>query len=126
MSHKIKIGLFGLGNVGTGFYRLLQNIPSKNIEIKKIVVKDLTKKRDVNHNYLSINPNDILNDDEIDIVVELIDDDVAAFDILKRSLQSHKPLVTANKKMLAENLGEVYRLQRLHETPVLYEWAVCV
>ncbi len=125
MSQKIKIGLFGLGNVGTGFYKLLQNAPKKNFEITKIVVKDLNKKREIKSNYLSTNPNDILNNNDIDIVVELIDDDVAAFDILKRSLQSHKPLVTANKKMLAENLGEVYRLQRLYCTPVLYEGAVC-
>lgn len=124
MSEKKKVGLFGLGCVGQGFYSLLAQANS-NLEIKKIVVKNPNKQRPVDHSLLSVSPEDILNDPEIDIVVELIDDSKFAFELLKKSLERKKPLVTANKKMLAENLEEIFWLQKKHNTPVLYEGAVC-
>jgi homoserine dehydrogenase len=58
-------------------------------------------------------------------VVELIDDAKAAFEIVKTSLQKGKAVVTANKKMLAEHLDEIYALQQKYGKPVLYEGAVC-
>src|SRR5690606_32040391 len=47
------------------------------------------------------------------------------FEIVKRALASGKAVVTANKKMLAEHLEEIYNLQRQHGKPVLYEGSVC-
>jgi len=124
MSGKKKIGLFGLGCVGQGFYSLLTQATA-NLEIKKIVVKNPNKQRSVDQSLLSVSPEDILNDPEIDIVVELIDDSKFAFELLKKSLEKKKPLVTANKKMLAEHLEEIFWLQKRYNTPVLYEGAVC-
>ncbi|MFZ6011003.1 MAG: homoserine dehydrogenase, partial [Bacteroidota bacterium] len=68
---------------------------------------------------------EILTDPEIDIVVELIDDANAAFEIVKSALQHGKAVVTANKKMLAEHLEEIYQLQHQYGKPVLYEGSVC-
>jgi homoserine dehydrogenase len=58
-------------------------------------------------------------------VVELIDDAKAAYAIVKTSLENGKAVVTANKKMLAEHLEEIYTLQQKHNQPVLYEGSVC-
>lgn len=125
MSKKLKLGVFGLGSVGQGFYELLDQSNNPNLEIKKIVIKNPTKTRTIASSNFSTTPTDILDDPEIDIVVELIDDASTALEILKQSLQKKKPVVTANKKMLAENLEEIYWLQKKYETPVLYEGAVC-
>ena len=49
----------------------------------------------------------------------------AAFEIVKTALQNGKAVVTANKKMLAEHLEEIYDLQHQYGKPVLYEGSVC-
>ena len=73
MKNKIKIGLIGLGTVGTGVYKTLRS--SKEAEIVKIAVKNKSKKRDIENfdeSILTDNPSKIVNDENIDIVVELI------------------------------------------------------
>jgi homoserine dehydrogenase len=59
------------------------------------------------------------------VIVELIDDANAAYEIVKDALRNGKAVVTANKKMLAEHLEEIYALQKKYNKPVLYEGAVC-
>jgi len=125
MKKRFNIGLFGFGCVGQGFYELLKQSENPNFEIKKIVVKNIEKPRQASAPLFTTDPLDILNDPEIDIVVELIDDATTAFEILKHSLRQKKKFVTANKKMLAENLEEIYSLQQQYNTQVLYEGAVC-
>jgi homoserine dehydrogenase len=94
-------------------------------EIKKICIKNPGKSRPIDQRYFTTSKEEILNDPEIDVVVELIDDAQAAFAILKEALQKGKAVVTANKKMLAENLEEVFQLQKKYNKAVLYEGAVC-
>lgn len=123
MSNPLTIGLFGFGCVGQGLWKIAEQ--RSDIQIKKICVKSPHKPRPLPESYFTFNPNDILTDPEIDVVVELIDDAGAALQILKNALQQGKHVVTANKKMLAENIYEVLRLQRQHQRSVLYEAAVC-
>ena len=125
MKKNLKLGVFGFGCVGQGLYHVLNETHGLKAEIKKIVVKHPEKKRPIPSSYFSYDRRDILNDPEIDVVVELIDDAEAAFEILKESLKKGKAVVTANKKMLAEHLQEIYDLQQQYQTPVLYEGAVC-
>jgi homoserine dehydrogenase len=125
MRKKLKLGLFGFGCVGQGLYHVLEETHGLKAEIKRICVKDRNKQRILSRDVFTFQPNDILNDPEIDVVVELIDDSVAAFKILKLALQHGKHVVTANKKMLAENLEEIYHLQQQYDRSVLYEGAVC-
>ncbi len=122
---RYNIGLIGFGCVGQGFYQVLKANPSIPGQINKIVVKDASKERAVDRNLLSFNIDELINDPAIDMVVELIDDVDVAFYILKKSLSLRKPVVTANKKMVAENLSELISLQALYKTPILYEGAVC-
>ncbi len=121
----LTLGLFGFGCVGQGLYHVLDETQGIKAEIKKICVKNRNKARSLPEDIFTFNKEDVLNDPAIDVVVELIDDADAAFDIVKTALQNGKAVVTANKKMLAEHLEEIYALQRKYGKPVLYEGAVC-
>jgi homoserine dehydrogenase len=125
MKKKLKIGLFGFGVVGHGLYNVLNKTHGVKAEIKKICVKNKDKQRDLDSAIFTFEKSDILNDADIDIVVELIDDAQAAFEIVKAALRSGKHVVTANKRMLAENLQEIFNLQEKYDRSVLYEGSVC-
>lgn len=122
----LRIGLFGFGCVGEGLYKTLEsNKKNINAKITKICVKTPGKKRILAEDKFIYDPQSILEDENIDIVVELIDDAKAAYDIVKAALKSGKAVVSANKKMVAENLEELIGLQEEYNTPLLYEGAVC-
>jgi len=125
MKKKLKIGLFGFGVVGKGLYHVLNETHGVKAEIKRICVKNKDKQRNLPSDIFTFDKADILADKEIDIVVELIDDAPAAFEIVKAALRAGKHVVTANKRMLAENLEEIYNLQQKYDRSVLYEGAVC-
>lgn len=124
--HKnLKLGLFGFGCVGQGLYHVLEETPGIKASIKKICVKNKNKSRILPSELFTYSKDDVLNDPEIDVVVELIDDANAAYEIVKAALQNGKAVVTANKKMLAEHMEEIYQLQLTCGKPVLYEGSVC-
>lgn len=125
MRKKLTLGLFGFGCVGQGLYHVLEETHGLKAEIKKIVVKNKDKQRTLREDLLTFNKEEVLNDPEIDVVVELIDDATAAFEILKAALKNGKHVVTANKKMIAEHLEEIFYLQQQYDRSVLYEGAVC-
>lgn len=124
--HKdLKLGLFGFGCVGQGLYHVLEETPGIKASIKKICVKNKNKSRILPAELFTYAKEDVLNDPDIDVIVELIDDANAAYEIVKTALQNGKAVVTANKKMLAEHMEEIYLLQLKHGKPVLYEGSVC-
>ena len=122
---KLVIGLFGFGCVGNGLYEVLEKTAGLKANIKKIVVKTKNKNRSISSEYFSYDKNDILHDPEINVVVELIDDADAAFDIVSAALKNGKAVVSANKKMIAEHFTELLELQKQYKVPLLYEAACC-
>jgi homoserine dehydrogenase len=125
MRKKLRLGLFGFGCVGQGLYHVLDETQGIKAEIRKICIKNPNKQRPLPPEIFTTNKEVILRDPDIDVVVELIDDADAAFEIVKQALQNRKHVVTANKKMLAEHLEEVLYLQKQFDRSVLYEGAVC-
>lgn len=125
MSRKLKIGLFGFGCVGQGLYHVLNKSTGFKADIRKIVVKNRAKERNVEAKLISYDKWEILNDPEIDVVVELIDHAEDAFEIVSEALKRKKHVVTANKKLLALHLEELYRLQEENNVSLLYEAAAC-
>ncbi len=121
---KLNIGLFGFGTVGRGLYDVLQRIGNKNVEIKRICVRDITKQRSVQADFTD-KADDIFNDPGINFIVELIDDADAAYTIVKRALQSGLPVVSGNKKMLAYHIEELIGLQAKHNVALLYDASAC-
>lgn len=125
MKKKLRIGLFGFGVVGQGLYHVLNETHGVKAVISKICVKNHDKERSLDSAIFTYDKSEILTDPTIDIVVELINDSSAAFEIVKAALKAGKHVVTANKKMLAENLEEIYNLQQKYDRSVLYEGSVC-
>jgi len=123
--NKLTIGLFGFGVVGKGLYDVLHSTPTLQSTIRKICIKNVDKKRVIDANYFTSDRNDLLFNEEINVIVELIDDADAAFEIVKTALQNKKAVVSANKKMIAEHFEELLALQKEYETPFLYEAACC-
>jgi len=116
------IGMLGLGTVGCGVVKYLREhyAPSKtglNIEIGKILVRDISKPRkvEVDAPLLTTNPDDILENLNIDVVVEVMGGIEPAGPYILRALGNGKHVVTANKALLAHpsskyHTGEVDRL----------------
>lgn len=123
--NKLTIGLFGFGCVGQGLYEVLQQTTSLKTHIKTICIKDKNKKRELETKCFTYDKNIIFDDPEINVVVELIDDADAAFEIVRTALQKGKAVVSANKKMIAEHFSELLELQNKHQVPLLYEAACC-
>ena len=121
---KLNIGLFGFGTVGKGLYEVLQRVGSKNVEIKRICVRDLSKPRAVDAEFTD-KADDIFDDPDVNFIVELIDDADAAYAIVKRALQAGLPVVSGNKKMLAYHIEELIELQARHNTALLYDASAC-
>ena len=109
MKKEIKIGLFGFGSVGRGLYDVLGAVEGKDITIRRICVRDLSKDRGVSAEFTD-QPDRIFEDPEINMIVELIDDAEAAYRIVRRALEAHLPVVSGNKKMLAYHLPELIEL----------------
>lgn len=133
MTNKINIGIIGLGTIGSGVVKILQQrktfLKEKSgleINIKKICDKDLASKRivKVEKNLLTKNANEILNDPGIDIVVELIGGIHPAKEIILEALKKGKYVVTANKALLAEEGKEVFSLAKSSGKDINFEAAV--
>ncbi len=121
----LKVGIIGFGTVGTGVYKVLQSFP--NIEIKKIAVKNITKKRNIenfNTTLLTQDPYEIVNNPEIDILIEVAGGVTPTFDILTAAIKNKKHIVTANKELLAKKGSELFQLAKENKVIILYEAAV--
>lgn len=129
MMKDINIGIIGVGVVGSSVVKILEEnkeiISARagvNLIVKKGVVKNLGKTRNINIP-LYDNPDEILNDKEIDVVIELMGGVQEAYEIAKKALRNKKALITANKAMLAYHR---YDLQQIaNDIPIGFEASVC-
>lgn len=129
---KINVGLLGLGTVGSGVASILQNNSydintraDAEIIIKKVLVKDINKKRpELNDILLTDNPDDIINDPEIDIVVEVMGGVDLARELILKSLNRGKHVVTANKDLLALHGPELFSAAQSKGKDLYFEASV--
>ncbi|GAF02431.1 homoserine dehydrogenase [Saccharicrinis fermentans] len=124
MKKKLKIGLVGFGVVGQGLYDVLQKSPALDAEIVKICVKN-KRQRALPESMFCYSGEELVKDENINLVVELISDADAAFHIVAAALRNGKDVVSANKKMIAENLAELIKLQEEYGVSLLYEASAC-
>jgi homoserine dehydrogenase len=122
---ELKIGLFGFGVVGKGLWDVLEQTPGLKASIRRICVKNPLKQRPISPEHFTFEKDILLRDPEINIIVELIDDSEAAFEIVSTAMKNGKGVVSANKKMIAEHLEELLILQAENSVPFLYEAACC-
>ncbi len=125
MENKIKIGLIGLGTVGSGVFKTLKSF--ENVEVTKIAVHNINKKRNIDGLDTSIvtdNAYEVVNDPEIQIVAELIGGTEPAFNLIKTAIANGKHIVTANKELLAKHGQELFEFAQQHNRVILYEAAI--
>ncbi|WP_026694615.1 homoserine dehydrogenase [Peribacillus kribbensis] len=129
----ISIGLLGLGTVGSGVVKIIENHQDKlmhqigcPVKVKKILVKDMNKERDVqvNPGLLTVNPEEILEDSEIDVVIEVMGGIEETKDYLLRALRNKKNVVTANKDLMALHSNELLAEATKNKCDLFYEASV--
>ena len=128
----INIGLMGLGTVGGGVAAaLLDNADAiarktgRQVSLRRILVRDVTRPRQPAPpaGILTANPEDILADPDIHIVVEVMGGDTPAGDYLARALASGKHIVTANKEVMARRGPFLLALAQSRRAHLLFEAA---
>ena len=132
MDKIIKIGLLGFGTVGTGVVRILHDNASlikqrsgTSIQIKKILVRDLQKARQVSvEAEITTDPQAVIHDPEISIVVELMGGEEPARTLMLEALTNGKHVVTANKDVMAKFGRELFAAAEKNGVNLLFEASV--
>lgn len=125
MEKKIKIGLIGLATVGSGVFKTLKSFD--NVEITKIAVRNINKKRNIeglDNSIITGDAYEVVNDPDIDIVAELVGGIEPAFDLITTAIKNGKHIVTANKELLAKKGEELFNIAEENNKVVLYEAAI--
>ena len=130
----VRIAVLGCGNVGSALVGILQDRSAAlavqsgaRLEVAGIAVNDLTLDRapHVPVGLLTSDAAGLVSDPSIDVVVELIGGLVPAGALVRKALESGKPVVTANKALLASPDGvELRSLAKDQGVDLLYEAAV--
>ena len=129
----VRIGLLGFGVVGQGVWKNIEGNRQEleyrlgtKLEITEVVVKNLSRDRDVSvpENSLSNDSSRVVDNAEIDIVCELMGGTDEALDLTRRALEQGKIVVTANKALICEHGEELFALARKRGGHYFYEASV--
>jgi homoserine dehydrogenase len=130
---RLKIGLLGLGQVGSGVYSILKSKRSDlvrkcgySLQIHRIAVRRTAKKRSVHpkRSLLTTNARALVRDSKVDVIVELIGGIHPAKQLVLTALRSGKDVVTANKALLALHGRELFREAEKLGRHLLFEASV--
>ena len=133
MVKKVGIGLLGLGTVGSGVYRILtergKTLTQRagvDVEVKGILVRNPAAGRrvTVEGGLLTTDPERILNNPDISIVVEVLGGEEPARTYIERALRAGKTVATANKEVIAKHGVELLGLAREQKVDLLFEASV--
>ena len=127
-----KIGLLGLGVIGAEIAKFITNsnnnkfLTSQNIELSKILVKNIEKKRSfqVNNSLLTTSPEDIISNPNISIIIEVLGGQEPAASLIKQALTKKKHVITANKEVVALHWSEILKLAQKNNVNFLFEASV--
>lgn len=129
----ISVGLLGLGTVGSGVVRIIENHQDKlmhqvgcPVKVKKILVQDVEKERavKVDSSLLTVEPADIIEDPEIEVVIEVMGGIDNTREHLLQALKKKKHIVTANKDLMAVHGSELLTVARDNGCDLFYEASV--
>lgn len=130
----IGVGIIGLGTVGMGTYRILTGHESlirerTGLDIRVVRIAEIdpskTKGKGIGRGIITADAMELINDNRVDIVVELIGGTRSAQELITAALGLGKPVVTANKALLAEKGDELFRLAEKKGCEIGYEASVC-
>jgi homoserine dehydrogenase len=128
----IKLGILGLGTVGTGTVKLLQDCAGRHpllaeVEVHRVGVRSLNLPRAVKlvDGVLTTDLESIVNDPEIDIIVELMGGLEPARELILKAIQNGKHVVTANKAVISRFGDEIFSAANQAGVYVMVEASVC-
>ena len=128
-----KIGLLGFGNVGGGTYKILtenKEIIKERIgvspEVVKILAKSKGKKRfcEAPESIMTMDPDEILNNEDIDIVVEMLGGIEPATSFMLQAMKNGKHVISANKAAIAANYDKLVKTAKENNVEFLFEASV--
>ena len=129
----VRIGVLGCGNVGAAFVRLVEQQSSVieqrtgvRLEIVSVAVRNMSRDRDVqlSEGLLTRDAHSVVADPNVDLVVEVIGGIEPARELISSALAAGKPVVTANKELLANVGTELYAAADAAGVDLLFEAAV--
>ncbi|MBM7647757.1 homoserine dehydrogenase [Bacillus ectoiniformans] len=133
MTDNVNVGLLGLGTVGTGVVKLIQDHQEQlvhqvgcPVSIKKVLVKNIDKSRDVelSSDFLTTDPYDVVNDPDIDVIVEVMGGIEDTRQYIIDALNAKKHVVTANKDLIALYGSELQKVAAENNADLFYEASV--
>ncbi|MET0147347.1 MAG: homoserine dehydrogenase [Ilumatobacteraceae bacterium] len=129
----VRIGVLGCGNVGAAFAGLVADQGKEveartgvHLEVTRVAVRNLSRDRDVElaPGVLTRDTQGVVADPDVDLVVEVIGGIEPARELITTALRGGKPVVTANKELLANVGVELFGVADEHGVDLLFEAAV--
>ncbi|ULJ63440.1 homoserine dehydrogenase [Wielerella bovis] len=128
----VNIGILGLGTVGGGTAKVLQDNAEeikrrlgREVRISAVCTRNAVRVKQLCPQAVVVTePTDLVNRDDVDIVVELYGGTSVAKDAVLQAIRNGKHVVTANKKLLAEYGNEIFALAEQKNVMVYFEAAV--
>ena len=120
------IAVLGAGNIGSAVIERLENLDNEivNIDLKSVLVSDVSKDRTFNNDLVTDNFEEILNDNSIDLVIEVLGGIEPGKEYIKSLLGNGKAVITANKDIIADCGNELVQLAQENNTCLYFEAAV--
>ncbi|MGK2928933.1 MAG: homoserine dehydrogenase [Acidimicrobiales bacterium] len=129
----VRVGLLGCGVVGGSLVGLLHGrgpeIAARTgvmLEVGPVAVRDLARSRavDLDASHFTDDPWAVVDDPDVDVVVELMGGVQPAHDLVAKALSNGKPVITANKALLASDGSELFVIADANRVDLLFEAAV--
>ncbi|HDR4571266.1 TPA: homoserine dehydrogenase [Bacillus cytotoxicus] len=131
--NEIQVGLLGLGTVGSGVVRIIENHQDRlmhqvgcPVKVAKVLVQNIDKEREVQvpPNLLTKRANEIIDDPNIDVVIEVMGGIEEAKAYILQALKNGKHVVTANKDLMALHGAELLTVAKENSADLFYEASV--
>ena len=120
------VAVLGAGNIGSTVIERLLDFDRKlvNIDLKKVLVSDTSKKRDFDNSLSTNSFEEILNDESIQIVIEVLGGLNPGKEYIKSLLEKGKSVITANKDIIADCGEELIAIAQKNNVCLYFEAAV--
>lgn len=130
MRDEVHLGLLGLGTVAGGVVQYTRELFSRqktglHVHLPVAMVRDTTRLRPGFTGVLTTDPEDVLGDPRVDIVLELLGGLEPARTLILKAFEAGKDVITANKAVLAEHGPEIFEAARRHRRNLGFEGSVC-
>src|SRR2546422_7480168 len=131
MKQQVRIGLLGIGTVGQAVARalierhdVLSRAAGTSLVLQRAAVRDLARPRSLAVDRLTADPAEVASADDVDLVIELVGGEEPARTLIASALERGRPVVTANKRVLAWHGPQLAELAARKGVELRYEAAV--